>query len=179
MFDLDHEYTVPAYWSFALLLGTSAAALFAFIRRTPVGARSTSLVLAVLFAFAAFDELFMLHERLEVRTGNDWQVLYVPVLLLGAITSFLWLRAQGGWRDVTDSSLLFLLGGAAWVTAWLLEAFQWSGDEMQPGYIFMMIPEEVAESLGACAFLLAMLTCARAAPPAGGTADRPERARGS
>lgn len=149
-FDLDGERTVPAALS-SLLLAVGAGALLALGRR---GMGLPALVFSALFAFAALDEAFEVHERLERDVGVDWQLLYLPAF---AAIALLWTLVLRGLPGVGPSRALYLTGTAAWAAAQLLEAIQWGDDGPRYGYPAMMVTEEVLEMTGSAALLLAFL----------------------
>lgn len=171
-FDLDGERTVPAALS-SLLLAACAGALLTLGRR---GLGLPALAFSALFAFAAVDEAFEVHERLERDVGVDWQLLYVPAFVAIAL---LWTLVLRGLPGVGPSRALYLTGTAAWAAAQLLEAIQWGDDGPRYGYPVMMVAEEVLEMTGSAALLVAFLDAlarrpgrerspAAASPPAHG-----------
>lgn len=151
-FDLDEERTVPAFFTAFLLVACAVVAL-----RLPrsVVSRGVGLVLSGLLVLASLDEAAEFHERLEARTGVDWQLLYIPVFLavlvvLGLLV--LGLRRSGfGLRPV-------LAAAACWAVAQTLEALQWEDDGPAPGYTWMMVTEETLEMAGSALLLVALLT---------------------
>lgn len=120
LIDLDGEDNVPAIWSGLLLIAAAASAL-ATARADRGGARWPWWPLAVLFIAMAGDEVFGLHEWLEVRTGLDWQLLYLPVMLVGAAAG---LGAAVRLRKLPRLAAGFLAAGGAWAVAQVLEALQ-------------------------------------------------------
>jgi hypothetical protein len=128
-FDLDGEYTVPAFFSAGLLL-LAAAMVFAMARREAGLDRSLLILIAAAFAFLAFDELFSFHERIDIRTDVDWQVLYLP-----AGVGFFWAiwRLTRSLGRRTPESLMIFAGLGAWVVAQVLEAAVYS--EVTPSLI--------------------------------------------
>jgi hypothetical protein len=173
-FDLDGEYTVPAFFSGALLVLASAMAL-ALARREGGVERSLLILLAAAFGFLALDEMFSIHERLDIRTGVDWQVLYVP---LGV--GFVWAvwRVTGSLgRRSAEASMIFV-GLGAWAVAQMLEAAAYSevtpsliDKSMSPGkiddithslpYYAMAIPEELLEMSGSLLLAVALAAALR------------------
>jgi hypothetical protein len=149
-FDLDGERTVPAALS-SVLLAAGAGALLTLGRR---GLGLPALAVSALFAFAALDEAFEVHERLERDVGVDWQLLYLPAFVAIAL---LWTLVLRGLPGVGPSRSLYLTGTAAWAAAQLLEAIQWGGDGPRDGYQVMMVAEEVLEMTGSAALLVAFL----------------------
>lgn len=170
--DLDGEANVPALAS-GLLLGFAALAAGLAARRRP-DARLALLCLAGLLAFMALDEVALVHERLERKTGVDWQLLYLPVVLAGAVG---YLRVVLLAHRIRAGRDALLLGAAAWVLAQALERLEWGGGaqtaaevqarQAMPGYQVMMVFEEVAEMAGSLALALGLLGLLAAALPRG------------
>jgi len=159
-FNLDQEKTGPAIFSALLLAAGGLAFLSAVLMRRT--SRWTT-PLALLLLLMAGDEFLLWHESLERSTGVDWQVLYAPIILAGGASALLVL-----WRLRGGVAAAFLgLGCFAWAVSQVLEALQWDGDRINPGYRFMMPLEEVLEMGGSALFLLAALSILRAQHPDG------------
>lgn len=176
LFDLDRELGVAALVSGALLL--AAGLLIAGAHRES-GARLPQYALPLLLAFMAADEFAFLHERLEERTGVDWQILYSPLILAGGVAWALVLRR---WGPRSIRGQLLLAGAAAWGVSQILEKVQWGpGDVPVPAYPTYMLGEEVLEAAGSACFLLAgllALLLGRAVARSGTGSDGDQR-RGS
>lgn len=152
-FDLDRELRVAAAFSGAVLV--SGAAVFAVLAGRAVGGlRRASGAMAALLAVMAGDEVVELHERLEAATGVDWQLLYLPVAMVGALA---WLRLLRAWRGRTLPGVLLIAGAACWGVSQVLEAVQWNGDVQVEGYVGLMLAEEMLEITGSAFLLLAGL----------------------
>lgn len=154
-FDLDGEYNLPALWSSVLLL--AAGGLAALVARRP-GWRVVA-GLGLLFGFMGFDEAVAIHERLEALTGIDWEVLYAPVVAVGAVA---WLTVWRRARSVVWARSALVAGSAAWAVAQFLEKVQWHGDVQAAHYELMMVPEELLEMTGSLLFLAGVVLVARA-----------------
>jgi hypothetical protein len=128
-FDLDGEYTVPAFFS-AGLLAVAAAMALALARGEAGLDRTLLILLAAALAFLALDELFSIHERVDIRTDVDWQVLYLPAGL-----AFLWAiwRLTGSLGRKSPEARMIFAGLGAWVVAQMLEAAVYS--EITPSLI--------------------------------------------
>ena len=168
-FDLDGEYTVPAFFS-AGLLAVAATMALALARVRGGLDRTLLILLAVAFAFLALDELFSIHERVDIRTDVDWRVLYLP-----AGIGFGWAiwRVTGSLgRRGTEARMIFA-GLGAWVVAQMLEAAVFSEvtpaliDESMssreiddfihsPSYYALAIPEELLEMGGSLLLAVAL-----------------------
>jgi hypothetical protein len=156
LFDLDGERTVPAFFSGVLLALCSAGAAAAAGARVRARAPGTSLrLLSALFGAMALDEVFEAHEWAERQSGIDWQVLYAPLVALGAVAYLVVAWAGRRRRAVLRP---WLAGAVAWGASQVLEFAQWTGDVPRQGYVFMMVPEEVLEMSGSALWLLALAT---------------------
>ena len=154
-FHLDRERNAPAALSAAFL----AAGGIAFLAAVAKGRlRPVSVGLAALLLLMAADELLEWHETLERRTGVDWQLLYAPVGLAGALVWLLVMRQLRGDRTAT---VLLAGGAAAWALSQVLERVEWDGGRQVSGYGFMMPVEELLELSGSAMFLLAAMTLLR------------------
>ena len=111
-FDLDREYTVPAFFSAGLLF-LAAAMVFAMARGEAGLDRSLLILIAAAFAFLAFDELFSIHERIDIRTDVDWQGA-LPARRVGFLWAHRRLTHSLGCR--TQESLMIFRGLGAWVS---------------------------------------------------------------
>jgi hypothetical protein len=156
LIDLDGEGNVPAVWSGLLLVAAAVSAL-ATARADRRGARWPWWPLAVLFLFMAGDEVLGLHEWLEIQTDVDWQLLYLPVMAVGAAAG---LGALLRLRDHPRLAAGFLAAGGAWALAQVLEALQWDGGRRVGAYGELMAGEEILEMAGSLGFTLVLLAAA-------------------
>lgn len=157
-FDLDGEDTFVTLLTGASLLASALAALVAGY--SVVGrARLVFHALAGFFAFMALDEVLSFHEGIERSTGVDWQVLYLPIFLIGGVAGIGALRALRGLRV---AQLTFLAGGVAWFVAQIFEQIQWGADdEPIARYNLLMVPEELLEYLGSALWFVAFVLVIR------------------
>jgi hypothetical protein len=153
-FDLDREYTVPALFSGGLLL---AAAWESFTAASSKRLGAWSFVLAALFLEMGFDELLMIHERIEQAAGVDWQILYLPLMAFAGIAWLLVFTKIGDRRQ----RILWTAGAGAWAASQLFEAAEWGwGAETRIsllGYLYLVHIEELLEMSGSSFFLLTLL----------------------
>ncbi len=168
-FDLDGEYTVPAFFS-AGLLAVAAAMALALARAQDGIDRTPLLLLVAALGFLALDELLSIHERVDIRTDVDWQVLYLP-----AAIGFGWAisRVTGSLGRRGLESRMIFAGLGAWVAAQMLEAAVYS--EVTPSlvdesmsssqiddvthslpYYALSIPEELLEMGGSLLLAVAL-----------------------
>ena len=151
---LDAEATLPAAWSGFLLVLAAAAAV---TTARSQGARWPWWALALLFGFMAFDEVVGLHEWLERHAGVDWQLLYLPLMGVGAAAA---LVALWRLRRLPQLAVGFAASGGAWAVAQALEALQWDGGHPVNAYGAMMVAEEVLEMAGSLGFAFTLLAAA-------------------
>lgn len=152
LFDLDGEGKPPALFSAALTGGAGLVA-FAVGRHRP-GRRWP--LLGGLLLFMAADDLLTIHEQLQILTGIDWQLLYLPVVLvLGVlgVATLIELRASAA---VTEAWLL-AGGAAAWLIAQLCEAVEYEDGSKVLHYGVYATIEETLEMAGSGLFLLAFV----------------------
>jgi hypothetical protein len=148
-FNPDDEQEVCAAMSALTLVGAACTVALA-IRRERLA--WLYLVFPAFLAFAAIDEFFYLHERLEAWSGRDWELLYVPIILAAMVALLLVLYR---WTMATREARALLAGALAWLASLVLEAVQWRGDVKVDGYTALMFSEEVLEVGGSSLFLLA------------------------
>ncbi len=154
-FNLDGERNVPAVFSAALW--TAVSGLAVLVGRADRWRAWHAF--AVVMLVVAADEFGEIHERLENKTGIDWQLLYLPVGVLAAILFVvigrrLWQLGVG--------FTLFALAAVAGVVSQLLEQVQYGeNDEPVRGYRVMVVSEEVLEMTAALLIGLAFLAALR------------------
>jgi hypothetical protein len=172
-FDLDDEYTVPAFWS-GLLLIAFAVQVFRLAQTFEGGERLMMRIVGTFVVYLACDEVFSIHERIDFHVGVDWQVLYVPLAV--AFAWSLWrVGREAGIRGA--EARMIVAGLAAWFVAELLEAIAYSEvipslidfDTMSQAeihdvqdsllYNALAIPEELLE-MGGALLLAVAFACA-------------------
>jgi hypothetical protein len=160
LFYLDGEYNLPAIYSASLWL-FAAVTLYAVGQARERGRRRWVWTgLGVALFYLALDEAFGFHEKLEGKTGIDWQLLYLPLFLaISAVGLYVLLQSRGAAR------LLLLGAGAAAFVAQILEAVQWDGTVAVAAYRQMMVPEEILEPTAAALIAVAGLLMLRATEP--------------
>ncbi|MGV6818664.1 MAG: hypothetical protein ACWA44_15520 [Thiotrichales bacterium] len=152
LFDLDRELNLVVLFSSLLLLGN--ALMVAKLIQQNYLSRG-SFLLAAIFLFMALDEMLIIHETLEISLATDWQIIYLPIMLLAGL----------GWVQVLARSsgivrVSWFLGAAAWALSQLLEQWQWidspGGSIEAIHYNVMMVSEELLEMIGSTLFLYAL-----------------------
>jgi hypothetical protein len=164
-FDLAGEVNVPATFS-AALLGLASVLAFA-LSRVAADPSLRSGVLAAfgtLLAFLAVDELIRVHERLAAWSEIEWQVIYLPVGLVGAaLFALLW----RGLRRFRPSDLLLLAAATTWLVSQAVERAQYTpGGRLTRSWT--IVPEEALEMIGSTLLVLAFLTALQSAARRGG-----------
>jgi uncharacterized membrane protein YhaH (DUF805 family) len=165
-FDLDAELSwqvsIPALFSAGLLFAAAMLAL-ARARQIPDARRRGWVAIGAFLTFMGIDEMVEIHERLERVTEIDWQTLYVPIALIGAVAWFVILKQL--WRH-RSLSIAWIAGAGAWLIAQVLEDVQWGpGDVLVSGAGSLIVAEETLEMSGSALFLLTLLAIRRSERP--------------
>jgi hypothetical protein len=156
LLDLDGEYNIPAAFSALLLLVASGLSLLLY--ETDHDTDWAAIGLCVLFAYMGIDEGTEIHERLDELTGVNWQLLYVPLVVGGAIC---WLSVvRHLWDRAREPALILVGGAAAWIVAQMFEGMQ-RGENHVLLHKWMIIPEELLEMCGSALFGLGLLLAVR------------------
>ncbi|MCP3975661.1 MAG: hypothetical protein GY720_14340 [bacterium] len=161
--NLDSEASVATVFAAVLLWAAAISwilvALIDRPRRWYMAGWSALLVLM------ALDEANAFHEALERRMEVDWQILYLPILLLGGV---MWWRVVMRWVPSRIASLL-LAGAGTWAVTLILELVQnWGGPPVRASiYDPTMIAEEGLEMIGSTLIFTAGLFALRALPDVG------------
>ena len=157
-FDINREASLSSAASGGLLLlaATAAFAYWQQHRDLWFG------LLAAFLLFMACDEVFAIHERAQATSGVEWQRLYLPVVAAGALAGLLTLRALWNRRH---GHVAFLLGGAGWAGAMVLERFR--GDingASESVRSVAIVTEESLEMAGTVLIVIALLAAIKAVP---------------
>ncbi len=150
--DFNQEDSIQTFWSALVLLAAGAAAFEAGRVGGPERRRSVAWLLVGLgFIWLALEEeLVHLHENIQIATGVDWPIFYLPALVIGCWTT---LRAttelERPLRPVLLTGLLLL---AVAVGAELL-----SSPSIHVDFMVRNLIEENLELLGASLVLIAAL----------------------
>ncbi len=167
-FNLDGEMNLPTAFSGLLLIAASAAGIAVATQSRTIGIPATRLLpVALLIGYMSLDEVWQVHERLETRTGLDWQALYLPIF---AVAGLVGLSLLPHLRRAGTSAALFLGGAGAWTIAQIIEVRQWDAhDHLRAPW--SIVPEETLEMTGSLLFLLAFLALARHIVAASATSE--------
>ncbi len=154
----DFQVNVPAGVS-ALYLWCAGAVWVVLSSQRRLGQPTWPMTFGAFLIFMGFDEVLMLHERLEALLQVDWQLLYLPVMGFGGLA---WLAVMLRLRDdLKPARRALSMGAALWVISQILEFLQWKGAVKQPGYTAYVVAEEILESWGTLGFLLAAIIVGR------------------
>lgn len=172
-FDLDVEFGAAALYS-ALLLGGAGLGWLASGSAADSRTRRLGRAFGALLLFMAVDESFAVHEFIERHTGIDWQLVYLPLVLVGAcvVGSLVMRRTMG-----RTAAALILAGSALWAGSQVLEAVEWDGDvpTTRFDYETLMVLEELGEAAGSVMFLLGSAAAARHVASQTATGDHPHQ----
>jgi hypothetical protein len=171
---------LPALWAGATCAFAGLGWLVVGWLRSLALSRPVAMGFGLLLLFFALDDVFKIHERLESRTGIDWQTIYLPV---AAVAGLLLLSLVWQLRDRSRAAAAMVMaGGLAWAVAAVLELLQWEGDEEVESYALLMVPEELLELAGIALFALAAIAVLQSwwvtAQGATGPAETVERTAG-
>jgi hypothetical protein len=162
LFNLDGERNVPATFS-ALLWVCVAVLAFLVGNAQPHRQGRAWKLLSVPFFLLALDEFGEVHEHLQYYAGVDWQILYAPVALVGAV---LWFVIARRLRALGTGFWAFVWATACIVAAQPLEALEIdSHANPRPGFRVMVVSEETLEMLAALLLGFAFLQALRALAP--------------
>ena len=166
LFDFDGEGKPPAAWS-ALVLASGGVLGILVGRRGSEPARRFT-VFGSFLIFMSLDEAIEFHERAQSLLHVDWQKLWAPFILIGAIAWCYVLRRL--WPMARERAML-LTGAAFWLISQIDERYQSNhASGRVKGYGALSGVEEILEVSGSALFLLAMLGALHAAR---GRAGRP------
>tara|TARA_R110002096_G_scaffold285073_4_gene478890 strand:+ start:730 stop:1398 length:669 start_codon:yes stop_codon:yes gene_type:complete len=154
IFDLDRELNVPVAFSSSLLF--LCGLLTTRLVRTHSFPKIVVGSLAALFVFMGFDEMLKIHETLEKIAGVDFQILYLPLIIVSGLG---WATVWFRFKDL--ARWIWTAGAAAWVISQLLEAWQWGWwwnalMSKSETYQTLMISEELLEMAGSSLFVIAL-----------------------
>lgn len=158
LFNLDGERNIPS--AFSGLLWLVVALLAYLVARAEIGRALAWKVLAVLFVLLAIDEVAEVHEHLQYYAGVDWQLLYLPVVLLAAIA---WVAAGRDLHRIGVRLWPFLGATVCGLVAQPLEALEIdSHHNPRRGFRVMVVSEEVLEMLAGLLLTIAFIGALRA-----------------
>ena len=164
--NLDSELSVATYFSATLLWAAAAGWLLVALSARP---RNRSLwIWWPVLAWLAIDEGAAIHERVEKWSGIDWQVLYLPIIIIAALA---WWGVVRRYRKAGSIDVLLIVGAVCWAGALLLELIQHWGGEPAAAAIYnpAMITEEAFEMAGSTVFLIAAVLALRPTASRNGT----------
>jgi len=153
LFDVKAELSFPAWFDATLLLvAAGLVLLFAQAGERPRGSRRWLIVMSVVFALMAADELLAVHEKIGYRAGltGGGQILLAPLLLVAFLA---WLATLKQLSPLPVARLLFLGGAGAWVFSQIVDMLYFV--DFEPGGVFVL--EDTLEAIGTALFVFALL----------------------
>lgn len=168
LFSLNQEGALPAFFSGGLLLISSG--LFAttwFVEGRTNRRRVMWLVLAAVFMFLSFDELFAVHERL-VGPMNErfrlpdflrfaWVLVYLPLVAVVAVGFWrVWLELPHHIRKAFAAAAVVYLTGA--VGFEMVSSARYTGNDADIVYGLIYTVEETLEMVGLILLIYALLS---------------------
>jgi spermidine synthase len=170
VFGMNHEQSLPAWYSASLLLGCAGLlATIAFARRAGPDRYSRHWAgLAIIFTYLSLDEAAALHEILTEPLQDTlspigvlyfaWVIVFVPLVLIFALAYLRFLlHLPPRIRNLFAAAGAIYVGGAVFVEG--ISANQWYlNDGSTPLYSAIGTVEELFEMLGAIVFMYALLS---------------------
>lgn len=150
--NLDAEVSVATWFSATLLW---VAAFWWLLVAVTVRPQAPAIwVWWAILAWLALDEGSAIHEKLERWSGIDWELLYLPVMAIGALA---WWGVFRRYRSDPRIAALLIGGAGVWIAVLALELVQnWGGAPVQAEiYVPTMITEEALEMIGSAVILIA------------------------
>jgi hypothetical protein len=150
--EIQEGFYIPVLVSWAILFTAGlAAGLRALWGLTRIE-RLAWLGVAGLFVLMAFDELLMIHERVESHTGVDWQLLYLPVFAAGGLAWLLLLLPMRRW---SLEQVMWLGAAGLWFVSQIFESLEYTANDVAvDGFRALDGIEKVCQFTGSSLFLL-------------------------
>jgi hypothetical protein len=150
--EIEDGLYVPVLFSWAVLLTAGLAAGLRSRWGLTRAEQAAWLGVAVLFTVMSFDELLMIHERIEGRVGVDWQLLYLPLVAAGGVA---WIAVLTRMRRWSLEQVMWIAGAALWCVSQVFEKLEFTGDDVQVnGYKALDGIEKVLQFTGSSLFML-------------------------
>jgi hypothetical protein len=148
-------YFVPVLFNWWMLLFAGVAAVVRSRWAETHAEQFAWIGIGLFLAFMGFDELLMIHERVEYRLGVDWQVLYVPVVAVGGIAYLMLLKRMPRW---SLAQVMWLTAASFWFISQIFEKLEYrAGDVEVPHFRVLDGIEKVFQFTGSALFLLVAL----------------------
>ncbi len=149
--NLDSEASIATWYAAALLWAAAIVWILVALQERP---RAWPVFgWSALMGLLALDEANAVHEDIERWLETDWQVLYLPIMALGA---FVWWRVVTRYRPSGTATLL-VAAAITWAVVLVLELVQnWGGAPARASiYNPTMISEEALEMIGSTLVVIA------------------------
>ena len=145
----------PVLFNWLVLLSAAVAAVLRSRWSATDAERYAWIGIGLLLAFMGFDELLMIHERVEFETGIDFQILYLPVVAVGGLGYLLLLARMPRW---SLAQVMWLSAAALWFASQILENLEYDPDDLEVhGFVVLDDIEKVFQFTGSALFLLVAL----------------------
>ena len=137
-------------WSMLCLAGLAA---FLMSRRTESSTEKYAWIgIGLLLGFMGFDELLMIHERIEFETGVDFQILYAPFVAVGGIGYLVLLTRMYRW---SLPQVMWITAAAFWFVSQVLENLEYDPNDVAVSHFTLLdYIEKVFQFTGSALFLL-------------------------
>jgi hypothetical protein len=145
---LAEPLSVPGSMAAGLLLASSYPA-WSLSRFADVGA----IGFPALLLLVSFSELLALHHDVEASVGVDWQVFYLPVLL---VTVLIGRRTLWDGASTALTRTVLRVAAVGWTAALLIEGLQWRLGEVSELHAELGTVKDAVEVLSAVALFVAL-----------------------
>jgi hypothetical protein len=125
---VEGGFYVPVLFNWWMLLFAGVAAALRSRWAETDAERNAWLGIGAFLAFMGFDELLMIHERLEFHTGVDWQLLYVPVVAVGGVAYLMLLKRMPRW---SLAQAMWITAASFWFVSEIFEKLEYTGDDVE------------------------------------------------
>lgn len=148
-------FYVPVLFNTCVLLSAGAVAMLCSRWALTNTDQYAWIGVGLLLVFMGFDELLMIHERVEFETGIDFQILYFPVVVVGGIGYLLLLARMPRW---SLAQVMWLAAAALWFASQILENLEYDPNDVEVrGFVALDDIEKVFQFTGSALFLLVAL----------------------
>ncbi len=148
-------FFVPVLFNWGMLCGAGVVCFARSRWAISQAERYAWIGIGLLLCFMGFDELLMIHERIEFETGIDFQILYLPVVAAGGLGYLFLLAKMPRW---SLSQVMWVAAEGLWVVSQVLENLEYDpNDNEVRGFVALDDIEKVFQFTGSALFLLVAL----------------------